>query len=203
MIVTHIEEISKSKVKVTFDQDLVLTIYKGELKTYHIKEHEAIVQEELAQLIQVLEKRAKLRCMNLLKSRDYTVYQLKSKLKDNGYPDEIIDHAIEYVASYGYVDDERYAHAYIESASRTKSRRQIENDLMRKGVDKQTISSAIARLMQEQDEDAEEELIRRYLVKKHYDRATASYEERRKMITFLYRKGFLLDKIYKIVSENE
>ena len=131
------------------------------------------------------------------------MHQLKSKLKDNGYPDEIIDHAIEYVASYGYVDDERYAHAYIESASRTKSRRQIENDLMRKGVDKQTISSAIARLMQEQDEDAEEELIRRYLVKKHYDRATASYEERRKMIAFLYRKGFLLDKIYKIVGENE
>lgn len=203
MIVTHIEEISKARVKVTFDQDLILTIYKGELKTFHIKEHETIVQEELDQLIQVLKKRAKLRCMNLLKSRDYTVHQLKSKLRDNGYPDEIIDCAIEYVASYGYVDDARYAHAYIESVSRTKSRRQIENDLVRKGLDKQIILSAFAQIMQEQDEDAEEELIRRYLVKKHYDRSSASYEERRKMIAFLYRKGFLLDKIYKIVGENE
>ena len=155
------------------------------------------------QFIQVLKKRAKLRCMNLLKSRDYTVYQLKSKLRDNGYPDEIVDCAIEYVASYGYVDDARYAHAYIESASKTKSHRQIENDLVRKGVDKQIILSAFAQLMQEQDEDTEEELIRQYLVKKHYDRSSASYEERRKMIAFLYRKGFLLDKIYKIVGENE
>lgn len=203
MIVTHIEEISKSKVKVTFDQDRILTIYKGELKIFHIKEHETIEQEELDQLIQVLKKRAKLRCMNLLKSRDYTVYQLKSKLRDNGYPDEIVDCAIEYVASYGYVDDARYAHAYIESASKTKSHRQIENDLVRKGVDKQIILSAFAQLMQEQDEDTEEELIRQYLVKKHYDRSSASYEERRKMIAFLYRKGFLLDKIYKIVGENE
>lgn len=203
MIVTHIEEISKSKVKVTFDQDLILTIYKGELKTFHIKENETIEQEELDQLVQVLKKRAKLRCMNLLKSRDYTVYQLKSKLRDNGYPDEIADCAIEYVASYGYVDDARYAHAYIESASKTKSHRQIENDLVRKGVDKQIILSAFAQLMQEQDEDTEEELIRQYLVKKHYDRSSASYEERRKMIAFLYRKGFLLDKIYKIVGENE
>ena len=203
MIVTHIEEISKSKVKVTFDQDLILTIYKCELKIFHIKEHETIEQEELDQLIQVLKKRAKLRCMNLLKSRDYTVYQLKSKLRDNGYPDEIVDCAIEYVASYGYVDDARYAHAYIESASKTKSHRQIENDLVRKGVDKQIILSAFAQLMQEQDEDTEEELIRQYLVKKHYDRSSASYEERRKMIAFLYRKGFLLDKIYKIVGENE
>lgn len=203
MIVTHIEEISKSRVKVTFDQDLILIIYKGELKIFHIKEHETIEQEELDQLIQVLKKRAKLRCMNLLKSRDYTVYQLKSKLRDNGYPDEIVDCAIEYVASYGYVDDARYAHAYIESASKTKSHRQIENDLVRKGVDKQIILSAFAQLMQEQDEDTEEELIRQYLVKKHYDRSSASYEERRKMIAFLYRKGFLLDKIYKIVGENE
>ena len=203
MIVTHIEEISKSKVKVTFDQDMILTIYKGEQKTFHIKENETIEQEELDQLIQVLKKRAKLRCMNLLKSRDYTVYQLKSKLRDNGYPDEIADCAIEYVASYGYVDDARYAHAYIESASKTKSHRQIENDLVRKGVDKQIILSVFAQLMQEQDEDTEEELIRQYLVKKHYDRSSASYEERRKMIAFLYRKGFLLDKIYKIVGENE
>ena len=74
---------------------------------------------------------------------------------------------------------------------------------MRKGVDKQIILSAFAQLMQEQDEDTEEELIRQYLVKKHYDRSSASYEERRKMIAFLYRKGFLLDKIYKIVGENE
>ena len=49
----------------------------------------------------------KLRCMNLLKSRDYTVYQLKTKLKENGYPEFLIDTAIEYVASYGYVDDEK------------------------------------------------------------------------------------------------
>lgn len=202
MIVTRIEEISKTKVKVTFDQDLILTIYKGELRTYHIKAQEMIVQADFDLLLQTLEKRAKLRCMNLLKSRDYTTYQLRSKLKDNGYPDEIINHAIEYVASYGYVDDERYARSYIDSASRTKSRRQIENDLTRKGVDKQIISDSFAQIMQEQDEDAEEELIRKYLVKKHYDRDTATYEDNRKMIAFLYRKGFSLDKIYKIVGEN-
>ena len=203
MIVTRIEEISKSKVRVTLDSEFSLVIYKGELKKYHITENEEFPQNQYELLLTVLEKRAKLRCMNLLKSRDYTVYQLKTKLKENGYPEFLIDTAIEYVASYGYVDDERYTRAYIESASKTKSHRQIENDLVRKGVDKQIILSAFAQLMQEQDEDTEEELIRQYLVKKHYDRSSASYEERRKMIAFLYRKGFLLDKIYKIVGENE
>ena len=83
MIVTRIEEISKSKVRVTLDSEFSLVIYKGELKKYHITENEEFPQNQYELLLTVLEKRAKLRCMNLLKSRDYTVYQLKTKLKEN------------------------------------------------------------------------------------------------------------------------
>ena len=203
MIVTRIEEISKSKVRVTLDLEFSLVIYKGELKKYHITENEEFPQNQYELLLTVLEKRAKLRCMNLLKSRDYTVYQLKTKLKENGYPELLIDTAIEYVASYGYVDDERYARAYIESVSGTKSRNQIMNDLVRKGLDRQHIAEAYEEIMAEHNEDPEEDLIRRYIVKKHYDAATATYEEKQKLIAFLYRKGFGLDKIYKIVDENK
>ena len=203
MIVTRIEEISKSKVRVTLDSEFSLVIYKGELTKYHITENEEFPQNQYELLLTVLEKRAKLRCMNLLKSRDYTVYQLKTKLKENGYPELLIDTAIEYVASYGYVDDERYARAYIESVSGTKSRNQIMNDLVRKGLDRQHIAEAYEEIMAEHNEDPEEDLIRRYIVKKHYDAATATYEEKQKLIAFLYRKGFGLDKIYKIVDENK
>ena len=203
MIVTRIEEISKSKVRVTLDSEFSLVIYKGELKKYHITENEEFPQNQYELLLTVLEKRAKLRCMNLLKSRDYTVYQLKTKLKENGYPEFLIDTAIEYVVSYGYVDDERYTRAYIESVSGTKSRNQIMNDLVRKGLDRQHIAEAYEEIMAEHNEDPEEDLIRRYIVKKHYDAATATYEEKQKLIAFLYRKGFGLDKIYKIVDENK
>ena len=203
MIVTRIEEICKSKVRVTLDLEFSLVIYKGELKKYHITENEEFPQNQYELLLTVLEKRAKLRCMNLLKSRDYTVYQLKTKLKENGYPESLIDTAIEYVASYGYLDDERYTRAYIESVSGTKSRNQIMNDLVRKGLDRQHIAEAYEEIMAEHNDDPEENLIRRYIVKKHYDAATATYEEKQKLIAFLYRKGFGLDKIYKIVDENK
>ena len=69
MIVTRIEEISKSKVRVTLDSEFSLVIYKGELKKYHITENEEFPQNQYELLLTVLEKRAKLRCMNLLKSR--------------------------------------------------------------------------------------------------------------------------------------
>ena len=44
MIVTRIEEISKSKVRVTLDSEFSLVIYKGELKKYHITENEEFPQ---------------------------------------------------------------------------------------------------------------------------------------------------------------
>ena len=55
--------------------------------------------------------------MSLLKDRDYTRKKLFEKLKANGYPDECIEKAVQYVSSYGYIDDKRYAVNYIISLS--------------------------------------------------------------------------------------
>ncbi|MDE7047743.1 MAG: RecX family transcriptional regulator, partial [Lachnospiraceae bacterium] len=47
----------------------------------------------------------------------------------------------------------------------------------------------------------EEALIEKLLVKKHYCRQEATMQERQKIIRFLFRKGFSLDKIYKAVGQ--
>ena len=204
MTVTDITEISKKKSKVFLDTDLCFALYKSELRTYKIEKDAEISQECYDTLMnEVLLKRAKLRCMNLLKSRDYTEYQLRIKLKQGVYPEEIIDAAIAYVASYGYVNDFRYAQNYIEYAGNTKSRRQIENSLASKGVSKDTIEHAYEQCSEEDSVTAEEELIHKLLEKKHFDREHATYEECQKMIGFLYRRGFVPDKIYKAVGRCE
>ena len=95
MIVTDITDISKTKVKVCIDNGETFALYKSELRTLQIKKGEVITDELYQQIMgEVLQKRAKLRCMNLLKSRDYTEHQLRTKLAQGLYPDEIIDEAI-------------------------------------------------------------------------------------------------------------
>ena len=141
--------------------------------------------------------------MNLLKSRDYTECQLVTKLKQGLYPEGIIDAVLAYVISYGYVDDIRYAGSYIRYAGQSRSRRQIENDLIRKGVSAEDIRQAYEQCAEEDGVTAEEELISRLLEKKHFDRQNATYEESRKMVSFLYRKGFSLDKIYRVLGQTE
>ena len=40
MTVTDIKEVTKSQVKIEIDRDSSFVLYKGELRTYHIKEGE-------------------------------------------------------------------------------------------------------------------------------------------------------------------
>ena len=79
----------------------------------------------------VLPKRCKLRAMNLLKEINYTVYKLNKKLLDGGYPENIANDTIDYVASFGYVDDLKYAMAYITEKESSYSGSEISlSDLL-------------------------------------------------------------------------
>ena len=201
MIVTDIVELSKSKSKIVIDNEAIFALYKSEIRSLNIRKEEELSEEKFHHIMEdLLVKRARLRCLNLLKSRDYTRYQLVMKLKQGFYPLTVIENAIEYVASYGYIDDVRYAMAYVKYAKETKSKKQIENDLQKKGISKQDIENAYTQCAEKNiliDEDA---LIEKFLRKKNYHREDSTPEEQRKIIAFLYRKGFSLDRIYKVVG---
>ena len=209
MIVTGISEVlapgkkSGAKLKIYIDNEFAFVLYKGELKTYHICENKVISETVYDSIMhELLPKRAKLRCMNLLKSRDYTEYQLRTKLKEGLYPESVSDEAICYVESYGYVDVLRSAKSYIYYAGSSKSVRKIETELIAKGITKKIIDKAYQECEESNDLVDEEHIIENYLVKKKYDSENATEEERRKIIGFLYRKGFPLDKIYKVVGKS-
>lgn len=202
MIIKEIIEVSKSKVKIILDDEFAFVLYKGELRSYKLKAGEELSKETYDEIInQVLTKRAKLRAMHLLEKRDYSEYKLREKLNEGGYPKQVIDTALEYVCSYGYVDDTRYAVSYINYASSSKSKKQIEQELLKKGISKTDIEKAYEEASV--DLEPEEELIKTLLHKKHYDDMEQTYENKQKMIAFLYRKGFNLDKIYKVLETSE
>ena len=196
MLVTQISEISKSRYRIYLDGQFAFVLYKGELRQFQIKEGQELSGESYRQIMtQVLPKRAKLRSMNLLQSRDNTKKQLENKLKQGEYPKECIDEAIAYVESYGYIDDRRYAKDFIEYNIRTKSRTRIETDLLGKGIVKDVIRQAFEELENIGVEQDEMSMIRDLLKKKNYCADTATRQEQQKMYGFLYRKGFHGDTI--------
>lgn len=200
MVVTLLSEVSASRVKVYIDEQPAFILYKGELRKYGLQEGEPIAERVYEEIVcEVLPKRAKLRCMNLIKSRDYTREQLKLKLKQGGYPERVIEEALEYAASGRYIDDLRYAESFIVCSHEHKSRRRIENDLLLKGVSAETIAEAWLQWESEGNAQDEEEQIKALLAKKHFKLETADWKEVQKMYAFLARKGFDGDKIRRLL----
>lgn len=196
MTVTQLTGISKSRYRVYLDGQFAFILYKGEIRQFHIKEGQELSEESYQHIItQILPRRAKLRSMNLLQSKDYTRKQLEDKLRQGEYPQECIEEAVAYMESYGYVDDERYARDYIEYHIQSRSRNRIEMDLIRKGIGKEIIQKAFGALEELGVEQDEMKLIIELLRKKKYSADTATKQEQQKMYGFLYRKGFHSDVI--------
>jgi regulatory protein len=196
MTVTQITEQSKSRSRVYLDGEFAFVLYKGELRKFRIQEGQEISEELYGQIMtEVLVRRARLRSMNLLQSKDYTRKQLEDKLKQGEYPPACIEDALAYVESYGYIDDSRYARDYVEYHIQNKSRNRIMMDLMKRGICKEDIQNAFADLEQLGVEQDELQMVLALLKKKKYDANAATKQEQQKMYGFLYRKGFKPDII--------
>lgn len=198
MIVTGLEAVGKNRSRVYLDEELAFVLYKGELSRYGIKEGAELSEDIYREILDtVLTKRAKLRCMNLLKSMDRTEFQLRQKLRQGDYPEEVAERAIAYVKKFGYVNDRAYALRYIESRQGRDARRQIACDLRQKGISQDIIQEAF----EEAEPQDEEALIRRLAEKKHIDPRTADRKERQRLYGFLMRKGFSADAIGRALRE--
>lgn len=201
MIVTEIVEISKKQSRVCVDHDLSFVLYKGELRQYGIAEGEELAEETCRKLLEeLLPRRAKLRAMNLLQSRDYTERQLQDKLRNGGYPETVVLQALEYVKSFHYIDDLRYAGGYLTTFEGRKSLRRMEQDLQQKGICKQVIEQAVA-AWQEQDGGQDElQMACALLEKKHYDRDACDRKQQQRMYNFLMYKGFSSEVVRKALQ---
>lgn len=196
MTVTQLTGLGKGRYKVYIEDHPAFVLYRGELNRLGIREGEEITEENLREIQEeILPLRAKKRAMNLLQKREYTTAALREKLRDGEYPEACIEEAVAYVESYGYVDDLRYARDFIVYNLDRKSRTRIEQDLMRKGIQKDTVRAVFEELEEEGTRQDEVSMIRILLDKKKYDAKNADVQEKQRMYAFLYRKGFHADAI--------
>lgn len=198
MIVTRTESLTKTKYKVDLDGQFAFVLYKGELSRYGVKEGAELTEETVDEIYNtVLLKRAKKRAMHLLEDMDRTESGLREKLRQGLYPAKIIEKAIDYVRSFGYLNDARYAENFILSRRNSKSRKEIHALLLGKGISDEEISIAFENCYGNQEE---QEAVRRILEKKRVDPKTADDREMQKIYGYLARKGFRYETIRQVIQ---
>lgn len=201
-IVTGIEELDKKRCKVFINQEFAFVLYKGELSQYKIAGEKEIDDSTYHKIMDdILVKRARKRCLNLLQKRPYTEQKLRQKLKEGWYPLEIEENAISYVKSFHYIDDYDYACQYIFYHKESESRRKIEEKLLVKGVSKETLKKAFEDSYEEGEQyRAEWEQLLSLLNKKKYDKQKEDWKEKRRVYAYLIRKGFCADMVQKAMD---
>jgi len=142
-------------------------------------------------------KQAKQKALSLLNYMDRTESQLRKKLKEKSFSDEVIDEAVHYVKSFGYINDVGYAERYILGKQGSKSKREIYATLSQKGISRDDIETAMENCYEADDEFA---AICRLCEKKHFIAEEATDAEKNRMYNYLLRKGFKVDDVCKIIK---
>ena len=199
MIITEILPYGKMKSRVLTDEDLVFSVYRGELKKYGLEEGAELsgrMMEEV--LLPLLTKRARERIVRLLKDRDYPEAELRRKLELSWYPEQCIAEALQWARDRHYTDDRRFAENYIRWNGEGKSRRRLMYDLAQKGISRELAEE----LLEEMPPD-EEAQIRKELKKQDYHPENADPKERQRIAAKLSRRGYSWTQIENAMRYTE
>ena len=204
-IITEITSFDNKRNKVTLDYgEVTFLLYKGECRRLGINVQDTDkdntdskqsleLSEEVYRSImdEILLPRAKKRVLYYLKSADKTREQIRRKLKEGYYPDEVIEETFEFLDRYGFADDDRYAEQYTEKLRGNKSRKEIALKLKERGISREKAADIIAGLCDEDEYNA----CAKALKKKYTYGIGSSREDRQKAYAYLARRGFSYDAI--------
>lgn len=142
-------------------------------------------------------KEAKQKALSLLNYMDRTESQLRQKLKEKSFTNDVIDAAVDYVKSFGYINDAGYAERYIMNKQNSKSRQELYAALSQKGIRREHIEHALETCYESENELT---TIYRLCEKRHFVAEEATDAEKRKMYQYLLRKGFRGEDICKVLN---
>ena len=214
MTITGIKPVGKGRYEIFLDEGSypAFALYRKELKKFDIREGEDLSDDVQMEIYSdVLVKRALLRLYHLIECRDYTERELRDRLRRGSYPLSVIDKAVARLKAQGFADDMDYAVRYADCYIDRKSKKAVEQALIRKGVEPEVAAEAVeqaceSRIGTVHQGDScgefydESDKIRRLLEKRRFDPAAADNKEYNKQITYLMGKGFCYRDISRTIK---
>lgn len=200
MIITKIRR-KGFEYQIYIDEEYAFTLtdeglYKAKLKT----NMEFNPNEELNEIIRLDEiKRCKNRALKIITNSTKSAQKMREKLRQEEYSSEAIEEAIEFLKSYKFMDDSRFAAALVKKGSNQgSSLRQIKNNLYSKGIQKEDLQEAIENV----DDEVELENAKKIALKKYNSIKNKPPEEIIKKVYYtLNYKGFSYPSISKAMEE--
>lgn len=148
---------------------------------------------------EVSEQGAYLQLAQLCARAEHCQYELIEKMRRWEMSDEAQAHVMQRLVSERYVDDERYARAFVRDKIRYNKwgRRKVEQALWMKHIDDDIRSRALS----EVDDEEYLSVLRPLLKQKRRSiKAASDYERNQKLVKFALGRGFTFDIIRQCID---
>lgn len=141
-------------------------------------------------------ERALQQALLFLSYRARSESEIRKNLRRHEIPEPVIEETLERLRRDGLANDDRFARAWVENRStfRPRSRRLMALELRQKGLDEESVSSALT--------DVDDEALAHEAAQKRASRLTGLEwsEFRTKLSGFLARRGFSYSVIAAVVT---
>ncbi len=146
------------------------------------------------------QKKAKRIALRMLAYRGRSRQEITDKLREKGFSPIIIEDTLDYLESFGYVNDQSFALELATAlfAHKGWGFRRIVYTLRSRGIPADVVHDTIASLSRSHSEEETALAIvkRRF---SHIDFRSASPKERQRVASFLQRRGYSWDTINRVM----
>jgi regulatory protein len=196
----EVQKKNKSRVNIYVDEEFTFACDAELVYTYRLKINEEIDVDKIMEIAKEDNfKKAKRDALRIIEKSYKTEKEVYKKLVAKGYEEPMVNKAIEFLDAYNFVDDEKYAKAYVKDKIKVQGRDKISYSLAAKGIDSETIKETIASIDGEDEFEGAKKLgIKKYeaLVKRESDTRKIQI----KLKQFLASKGYSFEMIRRVCN---
>lgn len=192
----EVQKKNKDRVNVFVDYEFAFACNMELIYKEGISKGSIIDEERIKEIVYKEEKlKAKSTALKILERTLKTESEIREKLTERGYDENITEETIEFLKSYNFINDENYVKLFVKEKLKSKGKNKIKFDLQQKGVDSHLISEAFLEIS-----DDVEHLKAKELCIKKYNILKKSTDDERKIKEKLFR--YLVSRGYDFSLSN-
>jgi len=193
MRIERIEKKDEKNVAITLDNGEKLYLAYDIFLKNGLKKNDEISESRFLLLVEENQKfHLKQKAFRYLGRRLHSSYELKIKLRQKGYKQELIEQVISELGDSNYLNDYEFASLYADENIRNKlwGKKKLEAELFKKGIDRNIISKIVGEKCESGDELEQALELGRKKIKTLLSRGIETEKLKTKLISFLLTKGY-------------
>lgn len=193
---------SKEVFEVVFEDETKLLLNYNIFEKYKVSVDMYFSEDEILEMKYFSDiERAKSRAINYISRKLKTKYEVRLKLKENGFAEEVIDEVLDILEKEEYLNDKVYCEIFIEDKKKLNGygKNKIKSLLIQKGISKNIFEDFLNEF--EYDEEFDNALKMGIKKLELLSNEEDNFKKKQKIINYLTYRGFGFDVINDVLKE--